>query len=230
MEDSNKKIKLCITDYDYIEQKFAEYWETKRTKHLFYRDGDFYFQSNFYPEEKIELTFNRIEFNQELVDNIAEIVGKSVSICKKLMSSNEYMGDEKDKGSIKNAIDSLIQSLYHEKHTNSIFNLASRIFIKIINGHFLTNGNKRLALVATSEILLDLGWYWKWSHNHHLSEKEFYDDNFQGQIEKWADKLENNSQDMSQNNLSKDIIQKEIEIWISDNVIINIPWFIKNKK
>jgi prophage maintenance system killer protein len=107
-----------------------------------------------------------MEFNQELVDNILLILDESLSFCNSEMTSKENMGLKYSDKSIfeiqrifESAISALVQKFHYESNQKSIFNFAAQLFIKIINGHYLSNGNKRLAIASTMKLLFHFGWY-----------------------------------------------------------------------
>lgn len=121
-------------------------------------------------EMEIILSITPLELNEKLVNSLENLILKQIEIVKNTPTSqgleqgNYY---EKNPGSIKATIASLLykweQDLANKKI--SILDLAIDLMIRLVRGHFLSNGNKRLGIISCGTFLASVGLYLKWNNN-----------------------------------------------------------------
>ena len=208
-----RKLNFYILDIEPKENAF-KYYEKFHNSLINARNNKFYFNSNFNSSiEEISCNYSKLKINQNLNKLINEILIKSYHEAKSI--SKENMGDELRKGSLKGGIiDVLNKYSYYDKNNNKdIFDLVADIFTRILMGHYLSNGNKRLSLTFLKGILWHFGYYLKWTKGMWLNYTTH-----KTKIEEFVQNLE------SGNGIDNQLVKKQIKEWIMDNVIIGLNW------
>ena len=173
----------------------------------------FYFSSNYKPkEEEIHCLYNYMQCNAKEIGNVESILNAAMLESKRLSSEN--FGQEVKKGSVLSGLVNTINKYHYISNGDKdIFDLTLDLFVKILMGHYLTNGNKRLAITFLKGFLWERGYYLKWTQGIF---KEY--DKHKMHVEKFVEKLQN------RDNNDKVKTKAEIKIWIMNNVIIALNW------
>lgn len=122
--------------------------------------------------EKMEviISITPLELNEKLVNSLEKLVLKQINIVRTTPTSQGLeQGDyyEINPGSIKATIASLLYKWDQDLENNkiSILDLAIDLMIRLVRGHFLSNGNKRLGIISCGAFLASVGLYLKWNNN-----------------------------------------------------------------
>ncbi len=95
---------------------------------------------------------------------------------------------------------------YNPNYEYGIFTICAKIFSDILMNHYLTNGNKRLAIVFIKELLWELGYYFKFTK----SQWDDYDNDL-SILKMYVVEFDE---------LDRDIVEETISIWFKDNSTI----------
>ena len=145
----------------------------------------------------------------------SEFIEKTLKIILKLSSkqitkvSNEETIIYPDQ--VEKAEASFVNALFwlQYKENLSIFEFVTDIFIKLLNSHYLTNGNKRLASLFLYNFLWECGYFFYFSKGSSSFIEKYIID-----IKDFVEKLEN---EQNIENISKEIIK-----WIKTRVVIGL--------
>ena len=108
------------------------------------------------------------------------VLKESYEVAKTI--SEEKMG--KLEQSVHSEIAITVNKYYYEE-CKSVFYLVSELFYKLLMGHHLTNGNKRLAFMFLISCLRFLGYHLPWTYG----EKKNYQ-HYESRIVKWVEKFQ----------------------------------------
>jgi death-on-curing family protein len=171
---------------------FANTVFNERKNSLIYeKNGVFWFKSKYGIPFQLEISVYEFIFNEQNLKVLEKLVALSIEDCINLTS--ESMGVEKVSGSINSGLFSLFTKFSYSPECD-IFDFITEVFIKLLTGHYLTNGNKRFSLVYLRKLLWHFGYYLKWSsENKYLADRDYYQVNFQGRLENIVSALANNS-------------------------------------
>lgn len=189
-------------------------WNNKKNSMLSYADQKFYFSSYFSTKkEEIQVIRGVVRFDDEFFELIPELIAKSMTEARQI--SEEPIGTNKPGMNLSDALKHTINMWMNvAKEEDTIFHLSADLFIKIITGHYLTNGNKRTALAFLKLFLWHFGYYLKWSdgfwknYEVHKTRVEIF-------VEKYQ---------LAKNDIEKEQLRNEVISWIDDNVIIGLNW------
>jgi len=127
---------------------------------------------NFLNGDKIIVTLalTNLELNEKFVNELTKLILDQIEVVKETPTSqgleqgNYY---ELKPGSIKATICSLLYKWDQDLENNklSVLEVAIDLMIRLIRGHFLSNGNKRLGIISCGAFLASIGLYLKWSSN-----------------------------------------------------------------
>ncbi len=210
-----KKIIYYIMNNE--KEKAQSYFENEfRNSCLFLRDKKFYFHSKINQiDEEIHVTFRCINFNEELVNSLKEILYYSYNQAMKI--SDEPMEEFKS-NSLYSEIYTTVNKYFYldceQNNDETIFKFIADLIYKYLMGHHLKNGNKRLSLMFLIQLLWFFGYYLKFTKNPCNYNK------YKSQLEEWVEKFQTNNKE---NDSMNDKI-KEIEKWIKKHIVIALHW------
>ncbi len=173
-------------------------------------DNKFYFKSHFKTQkEEIDFSCQKIKMDEELFERLKKLLNESLIEVKNI--SKESIKPEKIKGSLHGSIYSVVYkySNYKKEDKKDVFDFTTNIFVSMLTGHYLWNGNKRVALVFLWSILWELGYYLKWTKGFFVNYSVH-----KSILEHFVITLEKN----------KIIGKQEIKKWLIQNVIIGLNW------
>ena len=204
-----KKLRVYVTSN--VDKK--EFFEKYKFSHLKSEEDKYYFYSNFTGKEEIEFECVKISV-PDLAEDISVLLTELYDVAKieAQSLSEEPVGDFVEGNSVKILIDSVIMKACYANEEIEIFELLSEIFIRMLMGHVLTNGNKRSATMFLKLSLKIFGYYLKWTSHYYMHEGVH------------KDKIENFVANMESNN-SKETIKKteqEIRDWVKYNVMFDL--------
>lgn len=163
-------------------------------------------------EEKIQVHYDIVEFDEELSIVLYRLLESALDEARKL--STENMGREITKGSLNGIICSKINKFsYFTNDEFDLFDFVSELFISILMGHKLSNGNKRLSIVFLKVVLWHFGYYLKFTQGFqkdYTIHKTF--------IEEFVRNLENKEEN------DVEAYKATVKKWILENVIIGLNW------
>ena len=203
------KIELYILGKDGL--NFNDFYYEIQNRLISYEHNKFYFNSKFGPKEEIILDPIELKFDETILEKIREILKIASNQASEISSENMDMDYLKLNQGI---ISTINMFSYLDLSELSIFDFFLEIFVKLLIGHYLTNGNKRMALTFLKGIMWEFGYYLKFTegvwknYNKHRTV-----------IEEFAMGLETRGNDELQTRTKKDI-----KSWIIKNAIIGLNW------
>lgn len=119
---------------------------------------------------EIILSSTPLELNEKFVNSLTKLILNQIEIVKATPTSQGLeQGDyhERKPGSIKATIASLLYKWKQDLETKkiSVLEIAIDLMIRLVRGHFLSNGNKRLGIISCGAFLASVGLYLKWNSN-----------------------------------------------------------------
>lgn len=199
-------------------------WKSKYDKNIFEafkssflkKEGNYYFVSENFCWEKIIYEENIVEINKNLFTELSVILESSCKNQIQKLSKEPFSIDSKEIAKSKSAIGSVINKyVYKDKY--SLFDIITEIFINLLRGYYLTNGNKRLATTFLYHSLWYFGymfWYISdpFTHNYKIWERKII--NFVKLLQQNKDSIE---------------VKNRIKLWIIENTYIAIKWWQNEK-
>ena len=183
-----KKIVFYVTAAE--ETKATEYFLKQfKNSRLSFNNDKFYFTSASEGDcserkssEVIQVDYSLIEFDEKLSNALQTVLEESYEVAKTI--SEEKMG--KLEQSVHSEIITTVDKYGHEE-CKSVFYLVSELFYKLLMGHHLTNGNKRLSFMFLISCLRFFGYHLPWTYG----EKKDYK-HYESRIVKWVEKFQKN--------------------------------------
>ena len=206
-----KKIRFYLLENDPNIKDIVNYQNRFQNALIIFKDGKYYFKSHYESDvEIIDYSHAIFKISKEIEEHLVEIIKLAFKEAKEI--SEENMNEEKNNGDLIKALMSILNRYYYDSHSNAdIFDLVTDMFIRILMGHYLINGNKRLALTFLKGILWEFGYYLKWTRGHMWKNYSKH----KTQIEEFVQELENQKE--KENKI-------KIKNWILKNVIIGLNW------
>ena len=189
------------------------YFLEMRNKSISIEKGLFQFKpKNWKNNIKIDFGYNLISCNESLTKTSQTILEKAFKEAIKI--SDENMDLKSSEKLFKGITLVINKYCYFDKSSGkTFFDLATDIFCKILMGHYLLNGNKRMALTFLKGFLWEFGYYLKWTQGMYKNCKKH-----RTQVEIFVKKLEKKSG----NNYER--TRNQIHKWIKKNTIIGLNW------
>lgn len=182
----------------------------KRNKNslIFEKNDSFYFRSHYSNwSEEIKVECKYLTFDEETCKELITILEKAKKQAAKI--SEESIGEEiSEKGSHSIIYSSFIKAQHQTP--NSIFYFIAEMFIMLLMGHKLTNGNKRVSFMFLISVLRYFGYHFFWTQGNKQNYFKYISDilGFLKDFEKgW-----NNDKMLS------------VERWIIANTVIALQW------
>lgn len=206
-----KKIKFYILKTENINNA-GIYFDRFRNSLIRKEEDKIFFSSMYNGTQEITVEYGVLESYEELSKTIDYLLDISYKEAK--LISKENMGTEKTKGQMAASLISVLNKYEYSESEADIFDLATEMFIKLLNGHYLGNGNKRTSITFLKFFLWELGYYLKWTGGHFKDYREYEDT-----LKQFVVDLENTT-----DKTIKSDIFKRIKEWITGNVIIGLNW------
>lgn len=193
--------------------KEQEIIEKYQNKLIVKKDKIFYFQS-LKSKKKLRLQFVIITLtvNKELAEELEKILKSSLSKIKKISPEPVMFYSEQVKKAV-GGIKSIIFKFSY-KTEFSLFDLVATLFIRLLMGHYLINGNKRLATAFLYEVLWSFGFMFYYTSDAFIPRKKH-----KNKIIYFAKKAEK---------FKEAGILPEVTKWIKEHIFKKLP-FIKNR-
>lgn len=199
-------------------------WKSKYDENIFNQfktrvlkqEEDKYFVYEGVAWKEIIYEENIVKINENLFTELSVILETSCKYQIQKLSEEPFSIDPKEIAKSKSAIGSVINKyIYEEKY--SIFDIITEIFINLLRGHYLTNGNKRLATAFLYGSLWYFGYMFWYTNSSSLYSYKIWE----CKIIYFVKLLEKN----------KDCIQvkDEIKLWIIEHIYISIKWWSNSK-
>lgn len=161
-------------EYEYVKEFQNSYmiWDEK--------NSNWVFKSKYYNKlEKIEVEFWNIDFENRnffdhLVNNFKGILERTFEDINYKFPKNsidDYCYINSDDNHFKRILNRIS---YEYTEWNDIFDFFTDIFITVLEGHKLRNGNKRFAFCFLIKMLWNFDYYFKWSETQNLDNSNFY--------------------------------------------------------
>lgn len=123
-----------------------------------YKENHYYFSSLFNNnEEEIDVKFDMISFDDNLVDTICEILKTSYINSKNI--ANEPAGPFNEPEIYSEIVNYINKCSYTEDDLSSIFEFVANLFFRYLIGHKMKNGNKRLSFMFLVNLLRFFGYH-----------------------------------------------------------------------
>jgi death-on-curing family protein len=119
--------------------------------------------SSYEVEEVIEKSSKFLELDEHTIRLLISMIEPSLDDCRKIAYKNMGIFESNNRSRLEAMIESKINKYFY--NGKDILSLCSEIFIGILMGHYLSNGNKRFAFAFLRRILFELGYFFKWSNN-----------------------------------------------------------------
>ncbi|WP_427902701.1 type II toxin-antitoxin system death-on-curing family toxin [Metamycoplasma alkalescens] len=172
-------------------------------------------KSNFW---KINVKFELIKFNENLISFLESIYSQSIKKLKLLFNiknDDDIRFKEKEPGSLMGSLTSIVNHYCYIDEEIDIFDFITDIFIRLLNGHFFYDGNKRGTLMFAVQLLKFLGYYFYWNGNNNtMFISDIYSKYLEKELKTFVKKLENKA------NMGN--TKKSIKEWIYKNIMINL--------
>ncbi|AJK51340.1 type II toxin-antitoxin system death-on-curing family toxin [Mycoplasma capricolum subsp. capripneumoniae] len=213
--DIKNKVKK-ITE---IPKQNIDYLPFSNKKRVYFNENDnsFYlYKKNKLNKWKINLKFIKIQFNQEFIEYMNLILDKAIFEAKTIFKKDkdDICFKEKQNGTLKSAIYSIINKFAYFEGELDIFDFVTEIFIRVLSGHYLIDGNKRTSLMILILLLKQFGYYFYWSNQNNI----FFIQNYKKHIEK---DLEIFTYELQEKN-KVEYITLEIKKWIYSKTMIDL--------
>ena len=193
----------------YVESKKTDpkkIFEKMKNSWLF-SEGNKYFLKSIYMNKKVEIDI--IAKPLYFDDYLYKCLSKNLINAKKdiITISEIGIGNEIKTGNMFSSIGSEINKSFNER-PKTLFHFLASIFIKLLMGHYLSNGNKRLSLLFLIYSLKSFGFYFFWTEGTFKNYK-YYEE----YLEKIVIKMQN--QNINYNSID------EIAVWIESKTVIS---------
>ncbi|WFQ90154.1 type II toxin-antitoxin system death-on-curing family toxin [Mycoplasma feriruminatoris] len=164
---------------------------------------------------KINIKFQKIEFDQELIEYMDIIIDQALLETKKIFQSenNDISFKEKEIGALKSAVFSIVNKFDYYNEQVDIFDFVTEILIRILTGHYLIDGNKRTALMVLILTLKQFVYYFYWSSKNDIFFIQHYEEHIENDLVSFTHKL--------QDKFKTEEITLKIKDWIYDRTMIN---------
>ncbi|OAB48899.1 hypothetical protein MGALLINA_03390 [Mycoplasmopsis gallinarum] len=173
-----KEIENHQHDLDTFLREYIKKYKNKLLQ--FGKDGNLYFWSK-YKKDKMLVSINiqQIDLeNDEQFDNTMKLIKNALDTAFKDINKKfpkKHSDDYeliKGENSIINKIENLI--FYERDSINDIFDLISKVFISILEGHKFRNGNKRFCFFFLICLLFNFNFYFKASNFDSIKKENTY--------------------------------------------------------
>lgn len=202
-------------------EKYFKRWKSS----LFsVEDHKIYFSSKFEPKVEAEVeiwSLSKDSLNNSFLEMLINIYENSRLQAKEL--SIEPVDGYRERMSAEGPISSILMKYsYKDEGESTIFEFVRDLFVRMLMGHVLINGNKRTATVFLKTLLESFGYYFKWTEGFYKDYSKHKD-----KIEYFASELEHKG---TYNENSHKDINKEILEWVESNALIGITSMVKYTK
>ena len=205
--------KIVITTLGSVKFKFNQYLPS-----LFvHKDNQWYFVSKYTGMEEVEIALNNIEYKEfykeEATNFFVELFHISMEEAQTI--SKEPVGPIKIRGGEYDLLFSFLQKYsYNDNSENLFFEFARDIFIRVLTGHILGNGNKRTAVVFLKYVLKTFGFYFKWTESNYKNYSVYEDI-----IENFIKRLHSTNSVTEIENTREEVLN-----WIKGNTLVDLSF------